>query len=130
MLKGFDNETSPLSEYEKNTLLPLFLKSLPSKKGSRNSITSVEIIRRLRNDGYRIEGPRVRKIINYIRTNRLIKGIVATSDGYYIAEKKEEMDDYIDSLKGRLDAIRAVIHAADLDRREMFANGSPDLFSQ
>jgi hypothetical protein len=38
----------------------------------------------------------------------MVKWLIATSKGYYIATSRQEMEDYIVSLRGREDAIRAV----------------------
>ena len=38
----------------------------------------------------------------------MVKCVIATSAGYYIAQTKEEMKTYLDSLVGREQAIAAV----------------------
>ena len=108
MLNGFTDQTQPLTEYETNTLLPVVIQGLMSKVGKINAVTNNHICQRLRLKGFRATEPRIRKVINHIRTNGMVIGLIATSDGYYIAESKYEIDDYLQSIKGRENAIRAV----------------------
>lgn len=113
MIKGFENETAPLSEYEERTLLPVMVRSLAAKRGRASAVTSTYICTRLRAKGYDINGARVRKLINHIRVNGLVPRLIATSDGYYIASDNGELMAYIDSLRGRENAIKAVREAIE-----------------
>ncbi len=108
MIKGFSNETSPLNDYELRVLLPVILAGLKDKQGKRNAVTNGYIIGRLKAQGYRIDAVRLRKIINHIRTNDHLPGLIATSEGYYLATTEAELMDYEDSLRGREEAIKAV----------------------
>ncbi len=117
MITGFEKETQPLTEYEKNVLLPIFLRNLKHKIGAQNSVKNTTIVKKLRQAGYKISDSRVRKIINHIRVNDLIYGIIATSDGYYIAQNSDEMNSYIVSLENRLSAIDAVLRAMKRQKR-------------
>ena len=119
MIKGFDNETSPLNDYELRVLLPVILAGLKTKQGKRNTVTSKYIIGRLKPD-YKLDAPRLRKIINHIRTNDLLPGLVATSEGYYLATSEKEFMDYEDSLRGREEAIKAVRLSIARQRRILF----------
>ncbi len=119
MLTGFTNETAPLTDYERDILLPVVLEGLQTKQGKRNAVTNSYIISRLR-PGYRIDAPRLRKIINHIRTHDMLPGLIATSDGYYLASSERELIDYEDSLKGREDAIRGVRLAIARQRRMLY----------
>jgi hypothetical protein len=108
MINGFDNETKPLSEYELNTLTPMIIRGLSMKIGRERAIKNSEICAKMRLAGYRIDNARLRKVINHIRVNALLPGVVATSEGYYIATTKQEMADYIASLESRENAIHQV----------------------
>ncbi len=68
MIKGFDQQTQPLSEYEENVLLPVILQGLKTKQGKKNAVTNRTIIMRLSVAGYKIDEARCRKLINHIRT--------------------------------------------------------------
>lgn len=71
MIKGFSEETQPLTEYERKVILPIILEGLKTKIGKANAVTNKYIISRLR-DSYKIDAARLRKIINHIRTNDLL----------------------------------------------------------
>lgn len=107
MINGFEKETQSLTDYEKETLLPLLVAGLSQKTGKSKAVTNKEIVNLLK-PKYKITETRVRKLINHIRVNDLIPALIATSDGYYIAQTEAELRDYEDSLKGREEAIRNV----------------------
>ena len=122
MIKGFDNETAPLTAltgYETWVLLPQLISGLKTKQGRRSAVTNKYIVSRLKGS-FKISEARVRKIINHIRTNDLIPGLIATSDGYFIAETEEELFEYEESLKGREDAIREVRQSIARQRRILY----------
>ena len=122
MINGFTNETKPLSEYERDTLTPIIVRGLSMKIGKERAIKNSEICAKMRMAGYKIDNARLRKVINHIRVNALLPGVVinhirvnallpgviATSEGYYIATTKTEMADYIASLESRESAIHEV----------------------
>ena len=108
MINGFTNETKPLSEYERDTLTPIIVRGLSMKIGKERAIKNSEICAKMRMAGYRIDNARLRKVINHIRVNSLLPGVIATSEGYYIATTKTEMADYIASLESRESAIHEV----------------------
>lgn len=130
MIKGFSNETSPLNDYELHVLLPVILAGLKDKQGKRNAVTNGYIIGRLKQQGYRIDAPRLRKVINHIRTNDLIPGLIATSEGYFLAEDEQELMDYEDSLRGREEAIKAVRLAIARQRRMLYTEAQAKAVQQ
>lgn len=121
-IKGFDNETQPLSEYEEKTILPLVLEGLKTKLGRNNAVTNRTIVMRLNIAGYTTTEPRIRKIINYIRTADLMPGLIATSSGYFLATSEAELLDYEESLLGREDAIKQVRLAIARQRRILYGD--------
>lgn len=108
MVKGFEKITADLNEYERTELLPIIVKCLKRHIGAENTIASTKICERMRQYGYKIGGVRLRKIVNYIRVKGLVPCLVASGNGYYVATTAEEVDDYIHSLDGRIDAMKAV----------------------
>ena len=130
MIKGFSNETSPLNDYELRVLLPVILAGLKDKQGKRHAVTNGYIIGRLKQQGYRIDAPRLRKVINHIRTNDLIPGLIATSEGYFLAEDEQELMDYEDSLRGREEAIKAVRLAIARQRRMLYTEAQQRVIQQ
>lgn len=121
MINGFSQQTEPLTDYERNTLLPVIAMGLRSKVGEAKAITNEKITRAMKDAGYKLNDARLRKIINHIRVNGLVKWLIATSKGYYVAANRSDVEQYIDSLKGREDAIRAV---RDSMEQQLRGNGS------
>lgn len=117
MIKGFNSETAPLTEYEENVLLPLVLRGLKTKIGKENAVTNRTIVQRLNIAGYTVTEPRIRKLINHIRMTDLLPGLIATSGGYFLATSEAELLDYEQSLIGREDAIKQVRLAIARQRR-------------
>jgi len=107
MLPGFETQTEDLSDYEKYTLVPVFITGFRNKYGKQNAVTNKSIVTRLKVK-YKISDVRVRKIINYIRNHGLIPGLVASSEGYYISHDVSELKRYVQSLQGRENEIRRV----------------------
>ena len=108
MIYGFEKETEPLCEYERETLLPIMVACLSRKVGKDKAVKNEYMCEKMEEHNYHIGPARVRKIINHIRVNDLIECLMATNKGYYITEDPQEMRNYISSLKGREEAIRAV----------------------
>lgn len=119
MINGFIEQTEPLSEYEQDTLLPIIIRGLRARVGKENAVINRYIVSQLK-PKYNVNEARVRKIINHIRTADLIPGLIATSEGYFIAETEQELRDYEESLLGRELAIRQVRESIARQRREMY----------
>lgn len=120
MIKGFNSETAPLTEYEENVLLPLVLRGLKTKIGKENAVTNRTIVQRLNIAGYTVTEPRIRKLINHIRMTDLLPGLIATSGGYFLATSEAELLDYEQSLIGCEDAIKQVRLAIARQRRILY----------
>ena len=134
MIKGFNSETAPLTEYEESVILPIVLRGLRNKVGKANAVTNRTIVQRLNVAGHTTTEPRIRKIINHIRMTDLLPGLIATSGGYFLATSEAEVLDYEQSLLGREDAIKQVRLAIARQRRILYNDASrpdsekPDLF--
>ena len=91
---GFEEQTQPLTAWEQHNLLPVMLAGLRTKVGQDNAVTSGQIIKALKAEpfNFKVNGPRVRKVINYIRLNGLVRNLVATSKGYYIEQLKARVE--------------------------------------
>ena len=106
MITNFENETHELNDYERDVLLPLLVKGLRTKVGKQNAVTNKQICKALKEQGYKINDARVRKLVQYIRVNHIVHLVIATSKGYYLATTKDEVEKYIKSLTERLNAIQ------------------------
>ena len=121
MINGFEDQTEPLTEYEESEILPHIVRGLRLKVGKAMSVTNRAIVEGMkRNLGLKITEPHVRKIINHIRVNDLVPCLIATSQGYYIAESEQELKDYEESLLGREEAIRSVRLSIQRQRKHKF----------
>jgi len=120
MIEGFEELTQPLNDYERDTLLPLIVWGLRLKTGSDKVIAGSTIVSRMRDKGYKLDGPRLRKIINHIRLHNLIPCLVSTSKGYFVASNDREITECITSLQSRADATQAIIHALTKQRAQTF----------
>ena len=126
MIKNFTEETEPLTEYEEKQLMPPIVRGLMTKRSKNNAVTNNAIVDGLRrNLNLSITSARVRKIINHIRINDIVPCLIATSNGYYIADTEAELREYEESLLGRESAIRQVRLSIARQRQSRFA---PSLF--
>lgn len=128
MINGFDEETAPLTEKEA-ALLPFVIALLETHKGKEKAITSKTISYNILVQKYeKVDGPRIRKIINHIRQNGLVSCLIATSAGYYVAETEQELIDYEESLNGRATAIWQIRSHIQKQRAERFRANQGVLF--
>jgi hypothetical protein len=133
VIKNFENETQPLTEWEKVNILPMMITGLLTKRGKEMIITNTEMCKGinkvLKGNGvtnYTLNGPRVRKFINHIRCNRLITGytnekkefvpafICAGSNGYWLESTYTLVADYIQGVQGRIDAMVGIVETGKL----------------
>lgn len=130
MIKGFISETARLTDYERTCILPQVCKILSTCRGKSRAVTNKQVCRALRTGGNPVDPPRLRKVINRIRIDSLVENLVATSDGYYVAQTREEMEAYIESLKGREKSIHAVRISLTGQLERNFPARTGDLFNQ
>lgn len=107
MVIGFEEYTASLSEGE--VVMAEFLASkLATYVGKKKAVSNYRL-RWMMFDPYgNVPAARVRKLINYIRINCLVRNLVANSAGYYVAETQEEVDVYVQSLRQRAASIMHV----------------------
>lgn len=115
MIKGFEEYTEPLTDYEKNTLLPVIVKGLSTKTDKDKAITNGKMVKALRDAGYaKLSEPRIRKIINHIRVNGIIKNLVASNRGYWIEQNINARKEYVESIKQRAASMMASLNHIDV----------------
>lgn len=107
MISTFDDITEELTEDELKLVTPL-INGLKFRKAA-NPIKAPEIVRgmnahAIKHDLIKITDVRLRKLVNYIRTNS-IAPIIATSKGYYYASDPNEIRVQIESLNQRARSI-------------------------
>lgn len=112
MITFFEEQTHELTK-EEMELIPIVIHGFRQYK-KNNPIKADLIVQRmnlfLENNGYktRLTQPRLRKLVNYIRTNGLIP-LIATSNGYFTTECKETIQLQIISLQQRANSIERAV---------------------
>jgi hypothetical protein len=107
MITNFEEITKELTEDEKK-LVPLIIKGL-STKTKNNPIKAADIVNAINENKARYQiklfsEPRLRKIINFIRSEGILP-VMGTSNGYYCTNDQSELQSQIDSLTQRAEAI-------------------------
>jgi hypothetical protein len=118
MITNFEEITKELTETEMQVLEPL--KDVLSKTNNKNPYLTETILWHL--SEYKITGVRLRKLVNYIRVNRLLP-LIATSKGYYLSWDNEDIKKEVKSLRERANSIN---NAAD--GLESFLNPQMEMY--
>jgi hypothetical protein len=119
MIKNFETLTFELTSDEK-FVVEKIIKRFENLKGKEFIVTGEQIREGInKNLNMNFDMIRIRKMIQFIRTNDLVAGLIATSKGYYVAKTAEEIEDWIESLKSRENAIRKIREVAEQTVREM-----------
>lgn len=109
MLTNFENITQELNN-EELKLVPILIQGF-KKRTKENPIKAPEIVKKC--SEYletqteikaKINEPRLRKIVNHIRTNSLLP-LIATSNGYYVSNDRMEILSQIESLEQRANSV-------------------------
>jgi hypothetical protein len=107
MIKNFEQITKEMTQDEKK-LVPIIINGL-STKTKNNPIKGADIVSAINEnkDRYGIKlfsEPRLRKIINFIRSEGILP-VMGTSNGYYCTQDRDELESQIESLTQRAEAI-------------------------
>ena len=130
MLQGFEDELSPLTEFEKTVVMPMIVNGLVTKHGSRLAVTNGFICSKMNSHpaladaGYKLKETKVRQIIHYIRVNHLVPNLIAGSKGYWIESDYARILDYLKSLQQRQNQIKEIRDALIADIKK----SNPTLF--
>jgi hypothetical protein len=115
MITGCESITYELTDYEKDTLVPILVRGFHQMVGKKNAFTNIQCTRKLISLGHECNDARFRKLVHYIRQNHLVPGLIGTKCGYYKAANKEELSEYLDSVKERKRSIEEIITALEND---------------
>lgn len=124
MLFGFEEQTQPLNDIELNAADVIARCLHNHHVGRDKAVTGEQIGRALAgwngkfktaNNTPYLNGARVRKIINHIRTNGWCPRLIASSKGYYVSDDNEEMKQYVQSLRARANAINAIADKLEME---------------
>ena len=107
MITNFEEITKEMTEDEKK-LVPLIIKGL-STKSKDNPIKGADIVNAINENKIRygiklFSEPRLRKIINFIRSEGILP-VMGTSNGYYVTNDRADLESQIESLTQRAEAI-------------------------
>jgi hypothetical protein len=109
MITNFEEHTHELTSEEKE-ILQLVIHGFRGYKKT-NPIKAELIVKRmnvfLQNNGYKIRltQPRLRKLVNYIRSNGLLP-LIANSNGYFVTDCNQTIVEQIKSLNERANSIK------------------------
>lgn len=100
MVTNFEQITTELTDYELS-IVPAIISGF-KRYSKENPIKSADVVERFNNyNGTKIlTDARLRKIVNHIRTNGMLP-LIATSNGYYVSNDKQEILKQIESLEQR-----------------------------
>ncbi len=112
MILGFEEYTIELNEEETKIAKKIAAK-IELSVGKENAVTNDRIQYYFGMNDIKIGGARVRKMIQYIRQKGLVKDLCATSNGYFVAANRKELDDYITSLKQRRNSIDFTLYCIE-----------------
>lgn len=108
MIEGFEEETCELSDSEIDLAKQIAKAFIARGEGPDTAISSTQIIRLMAQRGFKITGPRLRKMIQYIRTKQLVKWLVSpTNTGYFISKDPAIIKAYTDSMLKRENSMKS-----------------------
>ena len=112
MLKNFEKITIELTpvEFEYVEFLGQWFMTNQGKKNTLKNSDIAKLINRM--FGKNITEPRVRKVVQFLRTNGL-PSLIATSNGYFYSDDISEIEAWVISLKQREAAIREIREKAE-----------------
>jgi hypothetical protein len=112
MLKNFEKITVELTPIELE-YVEFLGQWFMANQGKKNTVKNGDIANLInRMFSKHITEPRVRKVVQFLRTNGL-PNIIATSNGYFYSEDTKEIEAWIVSLKQREAAIREIREKAE-----------------
>lgn len=107
MLRNFEEETCNLSDDELK-IAQSVMKGLKKYVGKPNAIAGSKICSGFHNNTkFKLQGVRLRKIINHLRNQG--EPICSSSKGYYYPASKKEIIDTCISLQQRIDSQTKII---------------------
>ena len=106
MILTFENQTHELTEYEYNVIMPILIDGLKRKVGKNKAVTNSKICSSLKAKGYKVSEPRIRKIIYFLRQYNAVPMLIASSKGYWITNDVNEINDWLQSLESRIEAMQ------------------------
>jgi hypothetical protein len=112
MLKNFEKTTHELTPFELECV-DFLGQWFMTNTGRKNTLKNQDISKMVEAKfGKKLPPPRVRKIIQALRTNGL-PNLIASGRGYFYANETKEIENWVISLKQREAAIRTIREKAE-----------------
>lgn len=101
-----------LNQSDKRAAGLLILSFRTNYNSAELKITNDEIVRKMRDRGYKFSGARLRKLLGHIRHRHLARPgfIVSDNQGYWYTEDHQELRDFWISQRGRVLEIMRNVH--------------------
>ena len=103
MITNFEQITAEGFSDDEKKLVPVIIKGFMAH-GKDDPVKAPVIISKLRSRGLKITQPRLRKIVNFLRSESIVP-VIATAKGYYVSHDKQELKKQVQSLYERAAAI-------------------------
>ena len=107
MVIGFEEYTAALSENEV-VMAEWLATQLSEYVGKTKAVSNYRLRWMLFEKFGNLTAAKVRKLINHIRINCLVRNLIAGNTGYYVATSQEEVETYVLSLRQRASSIMHV----------------------
>ena len=120
MLPTFEQETAPLSPQEwseARTVRAILLETFAQDNSITNARISEQVVARL--GGKPRHPARIRKMIHHLHTGGELPNLIATGKGYAQATGMADLEQYEESLAGRVSAIKHRLAAVRKDKRRL-----------
>ena len=108
MITNFEEFTYELTEYEIENIIPWVETEISFAVDKEQVVSNWKLVK---DCPFKINQPRIRKIIHALRVSGKITFLLASSKGYYRSNKRNEITDYIASLRERAKSINQVADA-------------------
>lgn len=115
MIDGFETYSPELTEEDKK-VAQWIARGIERRVGKDRAITNKEMRERLKERNIQLSGPKVRKIVQYIRVSGLVPLLMATSEGYCVARDLEEFDQYLESFRQRTRSMEYTLQQLKIQR--------------
>lgn len=110
MVTGFEHITIELNQ-EEIVIAHKIASAFSFRKGKEKAITNAQIVKAMQAKSYKVNDTRIRKIIQYIRVNYLVKNLVASNKGYYVETNEKEIAKYKQSLRERIQSMEITLRS-------------------
>jgi translation initiation factor 1 (eIF-1/SUI1) len=105
-IKGFEEFTVDITK-EDLPLVQEIAKGLARRIGKNNAISNKQICNAYKEKkNIKLDGPKVRKIVTYIRQENMVSRLCSNSKGYYVAANDKEWKEWIHSFEQRIKSMQ------------------------